>query len=488
VAIAICAVLSLCTVLAPQAASAAVPTTADNGYPDAQFPSSMPDTTITWWTFTANPKSQVKAFNKVYPNIHVETPLVGSDYTKLTTVIKGGTGGPDVAEVEYQYLPKFIATGGLLDISKYVDKYKDLFYPWTWNQVSQGKAVYGIPQDVGPTALTYQPAVFEQNGLSIPRTWAQFADAARVIHKANPDQYITFAPVNDGAWWAMLYWQAGAVLFKNTADGWQINLDSAIVRRVTKYWAGLIKEGVVDATQDWTPSWQHEVGQGPYASLVGATWTPDYMVHPFANKATIDGWRMTDMPQWSTKKFVGANVGGAANVVLTQSAHPKAAALIAARIEGSEQGVTTRNTSVDGGGQGMTAAAAGSDRLPAFSAPSAALAGQNPAPVISKAAASVDPGFQWSPWSDYVFDEMTIEFTDAANGKQTWDEALAKLQNNVSVFGASMGYTIAHNDSTDPHASASSGAGPSPALYVVLVLALLAVGAIVYRRRTAVDA
>ncbi|MCU1583083.1 MAG: multiple sugar transport system substrate-binding protein [Microbacteriaceae bacterium] len=480
VAVAAAALLAAALVLAPAAAFAA-PSSSSGGYPPNTFPATAPSTTITWWTFTANAKSQVAAFNKVYPNIHVDTPLVGSDYTKLTTVVKGGSGGPDVAEIEYEYLPKFIATGGILDISKYVDKYKNLFYPWTWTQVSQGSAVYGVPQDVGPTALTYQPAVFAKDGLTVPKTWAEFAADARVIHDKNPKQYITYVPLNDGAWWTMLYWQAGAVMFKNTSQGWQVDLNSSVVKKVTDYWAGLIKDGLVDPTQDWTPSWENSVGQGTYAAMAGATWTPDYMVHPFSNAATANAWRMTDFPQWSTGDPVGANVGGASNVVLKQSKHPAAAALFAAWIDGSQQGVTTRITSVDKGGQGMTAAASNSDLLPAFSAPSSALGGQDPSPVISKAAASVNPNYQWSPWSDYVFNEMTIEFTKAANGNETWNQALDNLQHNVSVFGASMGYTMAPAPSGQSSGSAESA--PSPALWVVIGLAVLAIAAFIYRRR-----
>jgi multiple sugar transport system substrate-binding protein len=478
------ALLTAGMVLAPTAAFADAPASNSGGYPPSTFPATAPSTTITWWTFTANAKSQVAAFNKVYPNIHVETPLVGSDYTKLTTAVVGGSGGPDVAEIEYEYLPKFIATGGILNIAKYVDKYKSLFYPWTWDQVSQGSAVYGVPQDVGPTAMTYQPAVFAKDGLSVPKTWAEFATDAKVIHDKDPKQYITYVPLNDGGWWTMLYWQAGAVMFKNTAQGWQVNLNSSIVKKVTDYWAGLIKDGLVDATQDWTPTWENSVGQGTYAAMAGATWTPEYMVQPFVSAATKNAWRMTDIPQWSSSDFVGANVGGASNVVLKQSQHPAAAALFAAWIDGSQQGVTTRITSVDAGGQGMTAAAANSDVLPAFSAPSSALGGQDPSSVIGKAAASVNPNYQWSPWSDYVFNEMTIEFTDAANGTETWNQALDNLQHNVSVFGASMGYKMAPT----PGASSSTGSAPSPALWVVIGLAVLAIAAFIYRRRRPAEA
>jgi multiple sugar transport system substrate-binding protein len=76
---------------------------------------------------------------------------------------------------------------------------------------------------------------------------------------------------------------------------------------------------------------------------------------------------------------------------------------------------------------------------------------------------------------------MTIEFTKAANGNETWNQALDNLQHNVSVFGASMGYTMAPAPSGQSSGSAESA--PSPALWVVIGLAVLAIAAFIYRRR-----
>lgn len=472
----------------PGRAAAATGPAAASAYPKVSFPAYTKSVTLTWWTFTANPESEIKAFNKAYPSIHIVDPLMGAntdEYTRLTTAIKGGSGGPDVAEIEYEYLPKFIATGGLLNIAKYVDQYKGLFPSWTWNEVSVGKAVYAIPQDVGPMTMSYQPAVLAKYGLPIPKTWAQFSAEAKVLHQKDPAEYMTYVPLNDAAWWMMMFWQAGAVLFKQGANGrWEVNLDSAVVRRVTSYWGQLIKEGVVDPTQDWTPTWEHTIGQGTYATIPGATWTPNYMIQPFANAATAKGWRMTGVPQWSTSATIGANEGGATNAVLAQSKHPAAAALFAAWIDASEQGVSTKIANVSAGGQGLTAAATYADTLPAFSAPASALDGQDEGPVMKSASAVVDPNFQWSPWTDYVFNEAELEYTDAAGGGETWNQADANLQRSVMVFAESMGYDVSGPSSASGTAAAAVSAWSSPALYVVVGLAVLIAGVVFYRRRT----
>jgi len=483
--------VTACAVLQPGAAQASTLQTGTAqapAYPKVSFPAYTKPVTITWWTFSANPGAEIKAFNKVYPNIHIVDPLMGAntdEYTLLTTAIKGGSGGPDVAEVEYEYLPKFIATGGLLNIAQYVDQYKNLFPSWAWNQVSVGKAVYGVPQDVGPMTMSYQPAVLAKYGLAVPKTWAQFAAEGKILHQKDPGEYMTYAPLNDGAWWMTMFWQAGAVLFKQSANGtWQVNLDSAVVRKVINYWGQLIKEGVVDGDQDWSPTWEHAMGQGTFATVPGATWTPNYMIQPFADAATAKGWRMTSVPQWSTSANIGANEGGATNAVLAQSQHPEAAAIFAAWIDASEQGVSTKIANVSDGGQGLTAAATYADTLPAFSAPASALDGQDEGPVMKQASAIVDPNFQWSPWTDYVFNELSVQYSAAAAGSQTWDQADAKLEQSVLVFAESMGYSVTGPSGSGSSAAAGGSGSPPPALYVVIGLAVLVAAVVVYRRRT----
>ena len=63
------------------------------GVQQPTYPKYTKKASITWWTWTANPDKVIAAFNKEYPNIKVDHPLIGSgnaEYTKLTTAIKAG--------------------------------------------------------------------------------------------------------------------------------------------------------------------------------------------------------------------------------------------------------------------------------------------------------------------------------------------------------------------------------------------------------------
>jgi multiple sugar transport system substrate-binding protein len=205
------------------------------------YPAYTKQATIKWWSWTTNPQNVIKAFEKQYPSIHVVRENVGSgatEYTKLLTAIKAGSGAPDLVQIEFDHLPQFIATGGLRDLAPLgAKRYRPYVLPWTWNQVSQGHAVYAIPEDSGPTVLFYNAKIFSKYGLAVPRTWTDFAADAAKLHKANPHIYMSFYDPLQGHWFLSLAWAAGAHPFAQTgANSWKVNLTSAPILKVAHLW------------------------------------------------------------------------------------------------------------------------------------------------------------------------------------------------------------------------------------------------------------
>ncbi|MCL6444416.1 MAG: extracellular solute-binding protein [Alicyclobacillus sp.] len=407
-----------------------------NGYKNQKI-------TIVWWTQTANPQAVIKAFNKVYPNITVKAPLIGGNrYTKLETALKAGSGAPDVVQIEYQYLPQFISLGGLADISQYDAKYKSDFPSWVWNQVDVGGKLYGIPEDIGPGIYLYRPDVFRENGITVPKTWAQFTSDAIEYHKKNPGKYFAFFAYTDGGFLNELLWQAGARPFVENSNGsWAIDFNSPTAQKVMNFWGKLIKDGAVLPVDDTSPQFDSDIGKGLFASMVSAAWAPQAFLQPYVKKGTND-WNVANIPQWSSSKFVDGNWGGSANCVTVQSKNKAAAALFAAWINTSEQGVSVAATSSAVGGRGLFPAAKFASKVPAFNAPNPTLANQVDAPVLEYAAAHVDPNFEFSPWTDYVYNEMAVEFTKAVNNKESWAQALNNIQQAVVQFAKASGYQV----------------------------------------------
>ena len=93
-------------------------------------------TELTFWTWVPDIAQEVALFEKKYPAVKVKVVNAGQgapEYTKLRTALQAGTGAPDVAQIEYQYIPTFTITDSLLDLRPYgAAALKDTFVDWTW--------------------------------------------------------------------------------------------------------------------------------------------------------------------------------------------------------------------------------------------------------------------------------------------------------------------------------------------------------------------
>jgi multiple sugar transport system substrate-binding protein len=405
--------------------------------------------TLTWWTWTTNPQKVIANFEKAYPNITVKMPPSygsgGTFYAKLTTAMAGGTG-PDVTQVEFDHLPQFIGAHDLVNIAQYVSQYKSDFPAWTWNQVSVGNAVYAVPEDIGPMGLMYQPAVLKKYNLSVPTTWAQFASDAVALHKADPSQYLTYFAPNDADVLESLFWQAGAYPYQLEPNGnWKINLAGPIEQKVMNYWGTLVKEGAVAVDSDFTADWGHHISQDRYAAMVGAGWSPTYMVDAYLPTGSTQQWAVTQMPQWTAGGHAAANWGGSTNAVTKDAPADvvKDAALFAAFINTSKSGlgIDESPATPSGGGRGLFPAALARASVSAFAAPVPHFSGNINA-QFSTYANEVPTKFEWSPWDTEFGNFVITQLDKAAAGKESWSAVLPATQSQLVSYAQSAGYSV----------------------------------------------
>ena len=45
--------------------------------------------------------------------------------------------------------------------------------------------------------MLYRQDIFDKHGIAVPTTWDEFADAARKLHAADPNVYLTNLPPNE---------------------------------------------------------------------------------------------------------------------------------------------------------------------------------------------------------------------------------------------------------------------------------------------------
>jgi multiple sugar transport system substrate-binding protein len=423
---------------------------AQSTYQEPDYSKFQPESgpiTLEVWTWVVGLDKAAPLFEKAFPNIKVHVNNVGAgptEYQKLQTAIKAGSGGPDVAQIEYDFLPSFVVTDGLVDISKFgAGDVKSFFVPWTWGQCSpDGKAVYGIPQDSGPMALLYNKKIFDQYGLTVPTTWDEFAQQAEKLAKASDGKVklIDYVPTQ-APWFIGLAWANGATLFKQNGDSWTQSLNSPECQKVLDFWADLIKKKYVATIPDFTPEFYTAVGSGQIAASIEAAWGPGVLAQSLNDK-TSGEWQVAPLPQWTKgQTFRSGNWGGSCDVVLKQSKYPKAATLFSIWLNAAKGPVINNWTSY-GIFPASLSGLASPDLNQPDKNPSKFCAGQNVAQVYADASKAVNEEFPWSPWFAFVNDNYNKQIAALIAGTMTAKQALDAWQADSLKNATGDGYDV----------------------------------------------
>jgi len=283
---------------------------------------------ITVWAWTPGTAEAVKAFEAKYPNIKVNLQNVGQGpphYRKLRTALQSGKGLPDVAQMEFQYIPSYTLTKSLLDLKPYLPSNFLSTYPeWIQKQIELNGSVYGVPWDSGPLALIYRKDLLDKAGVKTPiNTWADFATAAEKYHKANPNSYLVILPGAQTGQWLALFWQNGALPFTSDPNNMKVDLTSPQIKQVTQYWDKLFANGSISHDPDFTDAWYQGFAKGKYAGWLSAAWGPIFL--QTYTKSSKGQWRAQPLPVWNAGDKTSANWGGSTLAVMKASKSPAAA-------------------------------------------------------------------------------------------------------------------------------------------------------------------
>jgi multiple sugar transport system substrate-binding protein len=394
--------------------------------------------TLTFWTWVPGISQSVNEWNKAHPGIHVNldetTSGVAGTYAKMYSALQAGNA-PDLGQIEYATLPNFEHVGGLVDLSQYgADSIKQDFVTWTWGQVTQGGAVYAIPQDTGPMGLFYRADLLKKYGLTVPTTWAEYLSDAKKVHAAHPNVYITAFPSNDPQWFSGLAWQAGASWFSTSGDTWVTGIDDPASQQVASFWQQLINDHLVKIDVDFTAAWYKDLSDGTLLTWPTAVWGENTLV---TNAASTKGdWRVAPMPNWGSTPSNG-NWGGSTTVVFKDSKHPAQAAEFAEWLNTNQQSITGLIT-----GGGLYPADLAGEQLPAANSPVAFYGGQNIWQVFEAGGKLVNTSFRWGPIMSTTFTQMQDGFGSATSGSSTLTQVLASTQSQTINAMKQQGFSV----------------------------------------------
>jgi multiple sugar transport system substrate-binding protein len=294
--------------------------------------------TLQYWAWAPKSQEIVDEWNKENPDIQVKYTDAGggSDSApKLLTASRAGNA-PDVALVEYPTLTSMIVADVPLDITKQTDDIRDKFTEGTWAQTTFDGAVYGIPQDVGPMAMTYRQDLLAKYGIPVPATWADFKTAAAAVRAADPNAYLASFPPTEWGTFAGIAAQAGSQWWSVKDNKWTIGIADDASLQVADYFQDLADEDLIKTDPLMTPEYDKGLNDGTILSWPSALWAPGvvYGVAP----DTAGDWALAPLPQWTAGDPTVSYQGGSAIIVTKNSKHADAAIKFAKWYNASEAG------------------------------------------------------------------------------------------------------------------------------------------------------
>jgi multiple sugar transport system substrate-binding protein len=285
--------------------------------------------------------------------------------------------------------------------------------------------------------MLYRQDIFDKHGIQPPKTWDEFAAAARKLHAADPSVYLTNLAANEPAAWHGLLWQAGVKPYATEGkSNVSINLNDPTSKKLATYWGGLAKEGVISTDPDFTDSWYAGLNKGKYATWITAAWGPAFLSG--SAKATAGKWRAAPLPQWDASAPASGNWGGSTSAVTKTTKNPIAAAMFAQFLNSDPESAKLLATK-----QFFFPATKPLLTDPSYvgDAPSF-YGGQKVNQVFADISSTVNPSFQWPPFLDKVVTDWNETVGKSLADKTDTAAALDQWQDRTTTFAKGQGFTV----------------------------------------------
>jgi multiple sugar transport system substrate-binding protein len=394
--------------------------------------------TLTFWSWVPNIDKVVATWNQANPNIQVQVSKPAQGDALVTKILAANKAGnpPDLMQAEYQALPGLVTNGVAADLSSGVDSAKGEFSDSAWNQVTFGGKRYAVPQDIGPMMFWYREDLFKANGLTVPKTWEEYAAQARALHQKKPNLYLGGFSAKDPGWYSGLAAQAGARWWNYDGTNWQVGVNDAASKKVADYWAGLVNQGVIDSSAWWTPEWNAKLNKGTVLSWVSAVWAPGVLSG--SAPTTKGSWAVAPLPQWSAGSNVTGFWGGSSTAVAAKSKHQAEATKFALWLNtdaAAIQGLITQ-------GAIYPASTAGQQSPALAKAPDILATDQADFSARAKEIAGTAHGFTWGPNVNVAYNAYNDAFGKAVQSKSAFSGALDAIQGVTVADMKKAGFTV----------------------------------------------
>ncbi len=290
---------------------------------------------LTNWTWTNKCIADwlVPAFNKVYPNIKINTVPMAFDEThdKIFAAIAAGSGAPDFATIVSDYVQKFIAQGGLVDMTYYINMHKGQFpkYKLEMDSDKNGR-VFGVPFNSAPVGMWYRKDIFDKYNIKLPETYDEYLAAGRELKKHGV--YIDSISVAAEAMDRSTHGEVGVHAFltqQQSGSYFDANgnptLDSKESKRAMALMNTLVKEGLAANVENGSPAYYQLMDDSKLATVMSAAWYINVLVNYIKEGSPAYGnWRFAALPAFDKGGSRASNLGGAELCIFKQTPKDKA--------------------------------------------------------------------------------------------------------------------------------------------------------------------
>ncbi|WP_276273188.1 extracellular solute-binding protein [Haloarcula litorea] len=240
---------------------------------------------------------------------------------KFKSRLLSGSGAPAIATMESVDAAAWVDTGGLRDISGWIEDagIKDGFVSGKWGPLTKDGSTYALPWDIGPVGSFYRNDVVQEHGLDMDsiETWDQFIAEGE---KLPDDIAMMNLPPNDyDGMWRMMFRQLGGLPF---TDSGAVNIHSDKSLQVARQMKEAHDAGITSSVASWSSEWFNRFGEGSIASLYGGAWMEGTLKAELGD--TSGNWRVMRPPAYESGGNRATNWGGSNLVIADQVSDAKA--------------------------------------------------------------------------------------------------------------------------------------------------------------------
>ena len=293
-------------------------------------------TPLELWTFQEVHRqfyeSMAEKWNEENPdkpvNLTVSVQPFDDMHNKLTIALQSGEGAPDMCDVEINKFPTYLeGEPQFMDLTSYVDPYRDDIVAARLEVYSKDGVNYGIPTHVGATVAFYDTSLLEPAGVDYKeiKTWDDYKEAGLKVVEATGKAMGAAETSGTFIYQAMLAAQDADMTDENGDPA----LDSEASIKALSTIQDLVEAGVDQTIPGGSVDGEEGYGAinaGGYATIIRPLW---YMSRYPAYMEQIEAGRIgiAPIPVFDEADFgVSYGGGGTGTVVTVQSENSELAA------------------------------------------------------------------------------------------------------------------------------------------------------------------